>query len=90
MKLVFSIFPRTNERLEETQGVPGGAAGHDGPGDSAGPGDTVRRGIPGDSGDLADPRSADVRLPSPNPPESSHGYSAITEPPSPAVTCPLC
>ena len=38
------------------QGVPGGAAGHDGPGDSAGPGDTVSRGIPGDSGDLADPR----------------------------------
>ena len=38
------------------QGVPGGAAGRDGPGDLAGLGDTVSRGIPGDSGDLADPR----------------------------------
>ena len=38
------------------QGVPGGAAGRDGPGNRAGPGDTVSRGIPGDSGDLADPR----------------------------------
>ncbi|KAB0339430.1 hypothetical protein FD754_023910 [Muntiacus muntjak] len=38
------------------QGVPGGAGGRDGPGDPAGPGDSVSRGVPAGSGDMADPR----------------------------------
>ncbi|XP_055293682.1 EKC/KEOPS complex subunit LAGE3-like [Moschus berezovskii] len=38
------------------QGVLGGAGGRNGPGDPAVPGDAISRGVPGSSGDMANPR----------------------------------